>query len=93
MEENNQAKHTVVMDKRERITLTGVLDVISFNEESIVADTDRGVLFLRGYNLHINRVDLDKGELDADGEIFSLVYEDIGKCGKGKTTLFGKIFK
>ena len=84
-------KHKIVMDKRQRLSVTGLIDVISFDEESIITDTDLGILVIRGQLLHINALNLEKGELDIDGEIESLNYEDRDTIkNKG---LLRKIFK
>lgn len=92
-DEKKDIRHTVTMEKREKISITGVLDVISFDEEMIVAETEMGALILKGINLHVNKLNLEKGDLDIDGEIYSLTYEENGSIGKDKGSLFSKIFK
>jgi len=90
-EKRYNTKHKIIMDKRERLSVTGMLELISFDEDSIVAETEMGTLIVRGSELHVNSLNLEKGELDIDGEIESLVYEDdAGARGK---SLLGKIFK
>ncbi|EGD48404.1 sporulation protein YabP [Ruminiclostridium papyrosolvens DSM 2782] len=84
-------KQTITLDNREKLCVTGVVDVESFNEESIIAVTDLGVLIIRGTELHINKLNLDSNELVVDGDIFSLEYSD-GETGKSKS-FFGKMFK
>lgn len=84
-------KQTITLDNREKLSVTGVVDVESFNEESIIAVTDLGVLIIRGTELHINKLNLDSNELVVDGDIFSLEYSD-GETGKSKS-FFGKMFK
>lgn len=92
-ERKSLSKHTVIMENRTNITMTGVIDVISFDEETIIADTELGVLILRGKNMHVSKMNLDNGNMDIDGEIVSLTYEESG-YGKGKgKTMFGNIFK
>lgn len=86
-------KHKVVVEQRELALLTGILDVISFDEESIIAETDLGIIILRGANLHVNRLNLDNGELDIDGEISSVIYEDTNSFSKGKASFLSKMFK
>lgn len=92
-EERKTYKHSLVMDKREKLSMTGVTDVISFDEEMVVAETEMGIIILKGINLHVNRINLEKGELDIDGEINSLVYEDSDSFGKGGSSFFNKIFR
>ncbi|AEY67917.1 sporulation protein YabP [Clostridium sp. BNL1100] len=94
MEEKKTIKpmnQIITLDNREKLCVTGVVDVESFNEESIIAVTDLGVLIIRGTELHINKLNLDSNELVVDGDIFSLEYSD-GETGKSKS-FFGKMFK
>lgn len=90
---NGYQKHSVTMENRERIEITGVIDVLSFDEESICADTQMGVLILRGVNLHVSKLNLEDGLLLIDGEIDSLEYSEDNGLTKGKGSLFSKIFK
>ncbi len=92
MPDENQ-KHCVRLEQRENIFITGVNDVISFNEDMIVIDTQMGVLVIGGQNLHVNKLNLDDGELCVDGEINSLSYENENGLNKSKTSFFSRIFK
>ena len=87
------SRHTVNLDRRESMSITGVLDVISFDEETVIVETEMGALILRGANLHVNRLSLDSGELSVDGELYSLNYEEAGGFAKGKSSFFNKLFK
>ncbi|MDR1639396.1 MAG: sporulation protein YabP [Clostridiales bacterium] len=91
-EKKNYPKHQLTIDRRASISMTGVVDVISFDEETIIAETDEGVLVVRGINLHVNKLHLDSGELGVDGEISSLTYDDNAGFGK-KPNFFSKLFK
>ncbi len=90
-DERRGVKHQIIIERREKCFITGVNDVVSFDEEAIVADTDMGVMVIRGQNLHVNKLNLEEGELCVDGEIYNVSYEDEG-YGKGKSFL-NKIFK
>ena len=92
-ERKHSGRHNVVIDRRESVAVSGVTEVISFDEETIVCDTEMGVLVVRGGNLHVNRLNLDDGELEVDGEIENIGYEDDMIIGKGKNSLLSKIFK
>jgi len=83
--------HKIIIDKRENATVSGVVDVISFDEDSVTAETEQGVIVIKGVNLHVNSINLDSGLLEIDGGIDSVNYEESGLKGKG--SLFGKIFK
>ena len=84
-------KHKVIVDKRQKLSITGLIDVMSFDDETIVTETEMGILIIRGNNLHVNALNLEKGELEIDGSVDHLNYEDENPL-KGKN-LFGKIFK
>jgi sporulation protein YabP len=92
-EKKSSSRHSVSIDRRNSVSITGVLDVISFDEETIIAETEMGVLILRGVNLHVNRLSLDSGELVVDGEISSVTYEESGGFGKGRQNILSKLFK
>ena len=93
-EKKSGSRHSVTIDRRNTISVTGVLDVISFDEETIIAETEMNVMIIKGANLHVNRLHLDSGELSVDGEIYSVVYDDnAGGFGKAKTSFFNRLFK
>ncbi len=83
--------HKLSMDERESLFVTGVLDVISFDDETIIAETEKGTLILRGMNLNVIKLSVGTGELEIGGYVNSINYED-GNYIKEKS-LFGKIFK
>jgi len=91
-DEQRAIKHKLSIEARESIYITGVTDVISFDEEQVVADTELGELVIKGYNLHVNNLNLVSGHLEIFGEIVSVAYEQEVK-GKQKSSLFAKIFK
>ena len=92
-EKRPSGRHTVVLDRRESVSVTGVMDVLSFDEETIIAETEMGILVLRGDNLHVNRLNLESGDLEIDGGISHLSYEDSAGYGKGGRNLLGKLFR
>lgn len=85
-------RHTIIMDERSRISITAVVDVFAFDEENIVAETELGMLTIKGINLHINKLNLEMGELEVDGEIDSVCYTQQGYA-KTKNSLLAKLFK
>lgn len=86
--ENN--KHTITLDNREKLVATGITDILSFDEESIIAQTENGILIIRGYNLHINSLNLEKGNLIADGNVASLTYDNENSS---KGSIWSRLFK
>ncbi|MGN1318154.1 MAG: sporulation protein YabP [Lachnospirales bacterium] len=88
--DNSSSKHCITLNRREKLQATGVSDVLSFDEENIVAQTDIGILIIRGENLHILSLNLEKGALDIEGIIENIGYDDnIDKKG----SLLSRIFK
>ncbi len=68
--------HHVIMEDRRLLTISGVTDIDSFDEQTVVIYTDIGELMIKGFNLHINKIDVENGDLILDGEIYSLSYSD-----------------
>jgi sporulation protein YabP len=82
--------HNIVVDNRERISITGVTDVISFNETDIEIETDAGGLAIFGQNLRFNKLNLEDGQMVVDGFIEGFEYTDI-RTEKGG--FLSRIFK
>lgn len=73
--------------------MTGVVDVLSFDLNEIILETDQGMLMIKGSELHVNRLTLEKGEVDIDGKVDSFTYsEQAGMGGKGES-LLSRLFK
>ena len=71
-----EAAHHIILEEREQLAVSGVEEVESFDENTIVMYTSRGTLVVRGEGLHIEKLSLDGGDLKVEGEIESLAYED-----------------
>ena len=85
--------HKLILNNRRTCNLTGVNDVLSFDEKEIILETEQGMLMIKGNDLHVNRLTLDKGEVDLDGRIDSFTYsEQSGVAGKGESFL-SRLFK
>lgn len=85
--------HKVLLLNRERLEITGVRDVVSFDENQVVLDTDMGLLTVKGKELHVKRLTLEKGEADLDGTADSLVYSSNEAYRKSGESLFSRLFK
>lgn len=71
-----EAAHHIILEDREQLSVSGVEEVESFDENTIIMDTSRGTLIVRGEGLHIEKLSLDGGDLKVEGDIDSLTYED-----------------
>jgi|MucameStandDraft_1065616.scaffolds.fasta_scaffold70138_2 sporulation protein YabP len=68
--------HTLALDGKGRLSLTGVVDVTSFDETLVALETTRGMLAVRGEGLHVERLNLENGELTLTGEVRAMEYDD-----------------
>ncbi|MEE1243541.1 sporulation protein YabP [Frisingicoccus sp.] len=94
MEERLGGKnHKLVLLNRVSTQMTGVLDVISFDTNEIVMDTEEGLLMIRGEDLHVNHLTLEKGEVHIDGHVDSLVYSNSQKMPKNHEKGFSRFFR
>ena len=74
--EGIKAPHNVIMEDRHTLTVSGISDVDSFDEQTVIVFTDMGELTVKGEGLHINRLSLEVGEIMIEGNISSLSYSD-----------------
>jgi sporulation protein YabP len=88
-----QKNHKVSLNARSSANITGVKDVLSFDAGEVLLETEQGILMLRGNDLHVNRLTLEKGEVDVDGKIDSLTYSDANNYGKSGESLISRLFK
>ena len=96
MEElNNSSKrpHKLMLTGRRTCALTGVNDVLSFDVNEILLETEQGMLMIRGGELHVSRLSLDKGEVDVDGTIDSLTYSDEMGVKEKTESFFARLFQ
>lgn len=86
-----RAPHNIIMENRKKITMTGVLDIDSFNEQGVIALTEMGVLIIKGIDLHINKLNIESGDVSIEGEISSLTYTDLNDKKTG--SIIKNLFK
>lgn len=82
--------HNVIMEGRKKVSVTGVDDVESFDENEIVMSTSQGILLVRGRELRIEKLSLDSGDVVMVGAVDKLEYEDDTKVTGG---FFSRLFK
>ena len=94
MEEKLDARpHKLELLNREKGSVTGIQDVVSFDENQMILDTNMGLLTVRGKALHVSRLTLEKGEVDIDGRIDSLTYsEQTASAGSKAESLLSRCF-
>lgn len=75
--------HSVILEERTKLTVTGVDEVLSFDEGEVTMRTSRGSLIVHGSELHVGKLAIDTGELGIDGTVSELLYEDEQQRGEG----------
>ena len=82
-------KHTITLEQRNECRLTGVTKVQSFDENMVVLDTVEGRITIKGNELHVSRINLEKNEADVSGRVDSFTYSQnnsLSKKGEGILT-------
>jgi sporulation protein YabP len=82
--------HTLIIDGRKSISVTGVTEADNFNDEEIILFTSQGQITIRGENLQISVLNTDSGEVAASGKVNSVSYSD--RTEKHQS-FFGKVFR
>lgn len=82
--------HDLRLEGRNKLSLTGVTDVESFDETAAVLETAMGTLVVRGSGLHVEQLNLEAGQLKLSGEVDSLGYE---QRAAGQGSFLGRLFR
>lgn len=85
--------HKVSMTNRRLCVINGVKDVMSFDVQEVRLETELGLLQIKGEDLHVSRLTLERGEIDIDGRIDSFIYMDEGSMGGKKESLWERMFR
>ncbi|HHU22891.1 MAG TPA: sporulation protein YabP [Clostridiales bacterium] len=84
-----QRPHNIILEGRTHLSVSGVEDVESFDENEIVMHTTKGNLIVQGEGLHIEKLSIDTGELTVTGMVTDLSYEEVSQGGSVWSRLFG----
>jgi sporulation protein YabP len=84
--------HKVNIWNRNKGAITGVRDVVSFDVAEIILETEMGLLSIKGEDLHVKRLTVEKGEVEIDGNIDGFQYTDQKEKGDG-SGLLGRLFR
>ncbi len=90
MEVMEQQPQNVIMQGREKLNVTGVKEVCSFDDETIVLETTLGRMTVKGEGMHIVSYNTEIGDLFAEGHFHAAVYMSDGKSGGG---VLSRIFR
>lgn len=80
-EVNHALPHELRLENRAKLSVTGVREVESFDENAVILHTTQGVLIIRGENLHLHTLSIDGGQVAVSGNVGSLSYEELQKTG------------
>ncbi len=82
----------IILENREKLNVSGVLDVLSFDDQIIIVETELGLLTIKGENLKINKLNIDTSEVTLDGTISSLSYSNSDSMKKNASRIYWKNF-
>ena len=89
---NTNVIQNVILENREKLSISGVVDVLSFDDEVVMIETELGLLTVKGNNLRINKLSIDTSEVIVEGSISYLAYSE-NNLEKNSGGLLSKIFK
>ena len=85
----DQFPHKLTLNERKQLTVTGVTEVISFDETAVIARTQLGTLVVQGKDLQLKTLSLEGGQVEVDGNISALAYAEPRQSGSWLGRLFG----
>lgn len=88
----NNIIQNIILENREKLSISGVLDVLSFDDLIVILETELGLLSIKGENLKINKLSIDTGEVIVEGDIINIGYSE-KEIDKKSGSFLGKIFK
>ena len=89
MADQQHIPHALKLDERKKLTMTGVTEVVSFDDAAVVLRTGLGTLVVQGQQLQLKQLTLDGGNVGVEGEIGSLQYEHDRPAGGWLSRLLG----
>lgn len=89
---NTGVIQNLILENRGKLSISGVLDVLSFDDQVVMIETELGLLTVKGENIRINKLSIDTSEVIIEGEISYLSYSENNQ-DKNTGSLFSKIFK
>ena len=96
IEDRNTVKtgviQNLILENREKSSVSGVLDVLSFDDQVVMVETELGLLTVKGENLKINKLSIDTSEVIVEGDVAYLSYSEKNQ-ERTKTSILNKIFK
>ncbi len=88
-DERLQLPHKLTLNERKNLTMTGVTEVVSFDDSTVILHTSLGTMIVQGKDLQLKTLSLDGGQVAVDGSICALIYEEPRVGGGWMRRLFG----
>ena len=88
---NKIKNKNLILENREKLSVTGVVDIHSFDDELVLAQTDLGIITIKGDDLKMNKLNLENNELIVEGQISAIAYSDV--VSSKKSGFMNKLFK
>lgn len=89
---NTGVIQNLILENRSKLSISGVLDVLSFDDQVVIVETELGLLTIKGENLRINKLSIDTSEVIVEGDISYMAYSN-KDVEKDKSSFISKIFK
>lgn len=86
---NNETRHTLILEERSSLRISGVKDIGSFSDARVILDTAMGELTIKGQDLHIIGLDPETGDFSMTGKIRSLLYSSFSS----RENMIGRLFR
>ena len=90
---NTNIMQNLILENRSKLSVSGVLDVLSFDDQIVIIETELGLLTIKGETLRINKLSIDTSEVIVEGQIDSISYSSKDLNKKSNEGFLGKIFK
>jgi len=90
---NSNTIQNLILENRSKLSVSGVLDVLSFDDQIVIIETELGLLTIKGETLRINKLSIDTSEVIVEGQIDSISYSSKDLNKKSNEGFLGKIFK
>ena len=89
---NTSVIQNLILENRGKLSVSGVVDVLSFDDQVVIIETELGLLTIKGDSLRINKLNIDTSEVIVEGNISYLAYSN-KEVEKNKGSIISKIFK
>lgn len=85
--------HKLSMDNRKQMNLTGIKDVVAFDLNQVLLESNLGMVHIKGNDLKVTKLTIEKGEVNISGKIDSIVYSDVKDYGEKSKSILKRMFE